>query len=35
MMQFTALANLYNYFDEYEIPFEDGNIRREDFIKAV
>ena len=35
LVQFIALAYLYNYFDEYEIPFDDGYIKKEDMMKAV
>jgi hypothetical protein len=35
LFQFIGLSFLYNYFDEYEIPFDDGFIKIEDMMKAV
>jgi hypothetical protein len=35
LLQFIGLSYVYNYFDEYEIPFDDGYIRKEDMMKAV
>ncbi len=35
LMQFIGLSYAYNYFDEYEIPFEDGYINKNDMLKAV
>ena len=35
LFQYIGLSFLYNYFDEYEIPFDDGFIKIEDMMKAV
>ena len=32
--QFLGLSYLYNYFSDYEIPFSDGMVGPQDFIRA-
>jgi len=34
-MQFIAVAYLYNYFGDYELPFNDGIVSSADFIRAA
>jgi len=34
-LQFIAVAYLYNYFGDYELPFNDGIVSVADFIRAA
>ena len=34
-LQFVAISYLYNYFGDYELPFNDGIIQKADFLRAA
>jgi hypothetical protein len=35
LTQFIGVAQIYNYFQDYELPYSDGIVEPEDFIRAV
>ncbi len=35
MTQFLGVAQIYNYFQDYELPYNDGIVEPEAFIRAV
>ena len=35
LTQFIGVAQIYNYFQDYELPYSDGIVEPEDFVRAV
>ncbi len=34
-VQFIAVATVFNFFGDYEIPYNDGIIEKNDFVRAA
>lgn len=34
-LEFVAVAQIWNYFGDYELPYNDGLINSADFVRAV
>jgi len=34
-MQLIAVSYIYNYFGDYELPYNDGEVEKVDFIRSV
>ncbi len=34
-MDFIAVSSIFNYFADYEIPFNDGFVEKSDFLNAA
>lgn len=34
-IQLIAVASIYNYFSDYELPFNDGQVDKADFVRSV
>ena len=35
IVEFLSLAQVYNYFNDYEVPFDEGFIYKNDWVKAA